>query len=234
MNYGENGDRVHTMKVLLVDDSALYLVGLRNMLETNGITVLGTACNAREAVTQALKLEPELVLMDVQMPGESGIEATGGLKSIFPALKIVMMTVSENDEHIFKAISAGACGYLRKNISPQEFLAALAGMERGETPLSPGLAAKIMAEFARRDREREARNAPLDPASVLTERQMEILYLLAQGRPYKEIAQTLGLTEAAIKYQMGRITDRLHLENRTQVVAYAGVHFLGKPPHKDS
>lgn len=207
------------MKVLLVDDSTLFLDGLRNMLEASEIDVLGVAQCAEDAIEQASTLHPEVVLMDVQMPGENGIEATRVLKTLFPEMKIVMMTVSESDEHLFDAIAAGASGYLLKGMSPDGFLQALEGLSRGETPLSPGLAAKIMAEFARRQQETGKASAAALPQ--LSERQMEILRMVAQGHPYKEIAEHLNVTERTIKYHMGEIAGRLHVRNRSQVLAYA-------------
>ena len=211
--------------MLLVDDSALFLEGLRNILEDRGIRVLGTASSAEEAVDRAQFLRPDVVLMDVLMPGQSGIEATRRLKSRFPAMKIVMMTASESDEHLFDAIAAGASGYLRKGSSPESFVEALEGLVRGETPLSPGLAAKILAEFARREQQRaegRAKRTCETPLVQLSGRQTTILRQVAAGRPYKEIARELGLTVPTIKYHMGEITDRLHLCNRAQVIAYAG------------
>ncbi|WP_420236362.1 response regulator transcription factor [Telmatobacter bradus] len=210
------------MKVLLADDNALFLEGLQDLLEDNGIVVLGTANNAQEAVAQAIFLTPDVVLMDIQMPGKSGIAATRAIKSKLPGMKIVMMTVSQNETHLFEAIAAGASGYLLKSMPQKDFVEALAGMARGESPFSPGLAAKILAEFAHREQQRKARQrkaAPKVPA--LSERQMQILHMVAQGRPYKEVAFDLGLAEATIKYHMGEIADLLHLENRAQAIAYA-------------
>jgi two-component system NarL family response regulator len=207
------------MNVLLVDDSALFLDGLRSMLEASEIDVLGVALCAEEAIEQARRLHPEVVLMDVQMPGESGIEATRVLKTLFPQIKIVMMTVFDSDEHLFDAIAAGASGYLLKGMSPDGFLEALVGLSRGETPLSPGLAARIMAEFARRQRETGKPGAA--STYPLSERQIEILRMVAHGHPYKQIAEHLNVSERTIKYHMGEIAGRLHVENRSQVLAYA-------------
>ena len=209
------------MRVLLVDDNALFLEGLQNFLEASEIVVVGTAANAPQAIAQASRLRPEIVLMDVQMPGESGIEATRALKSLHPRTKIVMMTVSESDVHLFDAIAAGASGYLLKGGAMDGFVEALEGLARGESPLSPGLAAKILAEFARRARERVAAKPADPPTASLTERQNQILRQVAEGRHYKEVGRALGLTEATIKYHMGEITDRLHLENRAQAIAFA-------------
>lgn len=215
------------MRVILVDDSDLFLSGLRTMLEAADISVLGTASSAQEAIELARRLQPEVVLMDVQMPGQNGIEATRAIKALFPEMKIVMMTVSDRDEHLFDAIVAGVSGYLLKNMPPEKFLETLTGIERGVSPLSPGLAARIMAEFARRDREAAPRIAGIE--SSLSERQKEILSLVAQGWTYKSIAQELNLTEAGVKYHMGEITRRLHLENRSQAIAYANQLFSNPP-----
>jgi two-component system NarL family response regulator len=207
------------MKVLLADDNALFLEGLQNLLEDNGIVVLGTADNAQE---EAIYLAPDVVLMDIQMPGKSGIAATRAIRSRLPAMKIVMMTVSQNETHLFEAIAAGASGYLLKSMPQKNFVEALTGIARGESPFSPGLAAKILAEFAHREQQRKAPQSRVAPqVSALSERQMQILHMVAQGRPYKEIALNLGLAEATIKYHMGEIADLLHLENRAQAIAYA-------------
>jgi two-component system NarL family response regulator len=123
--------------------------------------------------------------------------------------------------HLFDAIAAGASGYLLKGGAMDGFVEALEGLARGESPLSPGLAAKILAEFARRAREREAAKPADPPTASLTERQNQILRQVAEGRHYKEVGRALGLTEATIKYHMGEITDRLHLENRAQAIAFA-------------
>lgn len=210
------------MKVLLADDNALFLEGLENLLEDNGIVVLGTANNAQVAVAQAIFLMPDVVLMDIEMPGKSGIEATRAIKSRLPAMKIVMMTVSQDETHLFEAIAAGASGYLLKSMPQKDFVEALAGMVRGESPFSPGLAGKILAEFARREEQRNARQRKAaTQVPPLSERQMQILHMVAKGRPYREIALHLGLAEATIKYHMSEIADLLHLENRAQAIVYA-------------
>ncbi|WP_420236162.1 response regulator [Telmatobacter bradus] len=180
------------MKVLLVDDDSLFLEGLRNILEDGEIEVVGTATNATDAIEQALRLLPEVVLMDVQMPGQSGIEATYFLKSKIPQMKIVMMTVSENDDFLFDAILAGASGYLLKENSGRSFVAALEEIAQGQTPLSPDLAGKILVEFARRERERNAgqsddrATSPDEATLPLSSRQTEILRQVAQGMTYKK------------------------------------------------
>lgn len=211
------------MKVMLVDDSKLFLAGLQSLLEASDVQVLGQAHNAADAVRLARQLHPEVVLMDVQMPGQSGIEATRVLKLQDPSLKIVMMTVSEKDEHLFDAIAAGASGYLLKNMSPAGFVGALEGLVEGEAPLAPGLAGRLLSEFARR--EREVGKPQPEVENPLNERQMEILRAVARGFTYKEIAAQLDLSEQTIKYHMSEIAGRLHLSNRSQVIAYASRYF---------
>lgn len=211
------------MRVLLVDDHALFLEGLKNLLTANDIEVVGMAVDLREALCKTAELIPEVILMDVQMPGGDGIEATRLIKDKYPDIKIVMLTVSQDDEHLFKAIKAGASGYLLKGLPKEQFLSLLVGLHRGESPLSPGLAAKVFAEFSRREREREQQIADMAPEKIncLSARQIEILKLVAQGVTYKEIAAKLNVSEAAIKYHMGEIIGRLQLENRAQVITFA-------------
>lgn len=209
------------MRVLLVDDHALFMDGLQNFLTANDIEVVGMAMNLREALRKAEELVPDVILMDVQMPGGDGIETTRLIKSKFPDLKIVMLTVSQDDSHLFEAIKAGASGYLLKGLPKKQFLELLTGLERGQSPLSPGLAAKVLAEFATLQQEREKANHIADKTALLSARQMEILKLVAKGLTYREAGDQMYLSEAAIKYHMGEITNRLHLENRAQVIAFA-------------
>lgn len=208
------------MRVLLVDDHALFLEGLKNLLIANDIEVVGTAKNIGDALCKATELQPEVILMDVQMPGGDGIKATRLIKDKFPEIKIVMLTVSQDDSHLFEAIKAGASGYLLKGLPKERFLELLRGLGKGESPLSPGLAAKVMAELARLQRERENKDVT-DKISLLSTRQIEILRFVMQGLTYKEIGGKMNLSEVTIKYHMGEITHRLHLENRSQVIAFA-------------
>jgi DNA-binding NarL/FixJ family response regulator len=210
------------MRLLLVDDHVLFLEGLRNLLLANGFEVVGTAGGGREALVQVELYRPDVVLLDVQMPGIDGVETTRLLKAKYPDLKIVMLTVSQDDRYLFEAVKAGASGYLLKGLEKEKFFELLKGMADGESPLSPGLAGRIMAEFARRENERSMQNQARQKLSEsLTSRQSEILRKVAQGMTYKEIGAKLEISEAAVKYHMGEITSRLHLENRAQAVAYA-------------
>jgi len=209
------------MRVLLVDDHALFMDGLKNLLTANDIEVVGMAMNIQEALHKTEELAPEVILMDVQMPDVDGIEGVQLIKAKFPEIKIVMLTVSQADNHLFNAIKAGASGYLLKGMPKEQFLELLVGLNRGESPLSPSLAAKVLTEFARLQREREVADIVADKTSLLSSRQVEILTLVAQGLTYKEIGGQMRLSEAAIKYHMGEIMNRLHLENRVQVITFA-------------
>lgn len=209
------------MRVLLVDDHALFLDGLKNLLISNDIDVVGMAMNIQEALEKTQELMPEVILMDVQMPGGDGIEATRIIKEKFPQITIVMLTMSQDDNHLFQAIKGGASGYLLKGLPKEQFLELLIGLNKGQSPLSPGLASKVLTEFSRLQREQDNVNRVADKTALLSPRQVAILKLVAQGLTYKEIGDQINISEAAIKYHMGEITQRLHLENRSQVIAFA-------------
>lgn len=209
------------MRVLLVDDHALFLDGLKNLLTSNDIDVVGMAMNIHEALEKTQELMPEVILMDVQMPGGDGIEATRIIKEKFPQITIVMLTMSQDDNHLFQAIKGGASGYLLKGLPKEQFLELLIGLNKGQSPLSPGLASKVLTEFSRLQREQDNVNRVADKTALLSPRQVAILKLVAQGLTYKEIGDQINISEAAIKYHMGEITQRLHLENRSQVIAFA-------------
>ena len=208
------------MRVLLVDDHPLFLEGLQNLLTARGIEVVGTASDGLEALEKARALRPDVILMDVQMPRCDGLAATRLIQAELPEIKIVMLTVSEEDEDLFEAIKSGASGYLLKSLDADKFFQLLSGLEQEEAPLSPGLAARILEEFAR-----STGGAKVPPEAEeikeLTHRQMAVLTLVAQGSTYSEVGEALCLSERTIKYHMGEILNRLHLENRAQVIAYA-------------
>lgn len=234
------------MRVLLADDHRLIVEGLTTLLATNGIDVVGVAGDGREAVAQALALDPDLILMDLRMPVMDGLAATRLIKAQRPAIKIVMLTTSGEDQDLFEAVRSGACGYFLKSISGKALVEALRGLEEGVPPFSPGLAARLLQEFARMRPANTApptstareepdsrpvtqshgdahqRDASSPPLSVLTERQTEVLRLVASGLTYKVVGDRLGLTERTVRYHMLEIMARLHLEHRNQVIAYAG------------
>lgn len=211
------------MKTLLVDDHPLFLNGLKNLLTLRGIEVVGMAHDGMEALEKARSLRPEIILMDIQMPNLDGLAATRLIKAELPDVKIVMLTVSANDEDLFEAIKNGACGYLLKTLDVDEFFSLFLGLARGEVPLSPGLAGHVLEEFARKAKAMESKSIKFSEAKteVLSARQMQVLTLVAQGLTYKEVGAKLCIAERTIKYHIGEIIERLHLENRSQVVQYA-------------
>lgn len=209
------------MKALLVDDHPLFLEGLRNLLDVRAIEVVGTAQDGLEALAQARRLQPDVILMDLHMPKCDGLEATRLIKTEMPNIHIVMLTMSVDDQHLFDAIKAGASGYLLKSLHADQFFEMLAGLERGEAPMTRDLAMKILSEFAQQSR------PILPPVAVeaqgerLTERQLEVLQRIVQGETNQEIADALFITERTVKYHIREILQKLHLRNRAQMVAYA-------------
>lgn len=211
------------MRLLLVDDNPLYIEGLKGYLQDNGVEVLGTAGDGLEAVAKVEMLRPDMIVMDVQMAGCDGIEATRLIKRDFPEIEIVMLSVCEDDEHLFAAIRAGASGYLLKGIEAPQFLAELRRLAAGEAPLAPGMARRILREFAGRERESgpEARGSKAAEQPVLSDRQGEVLKMLAEGLTYKEIGTALGIREITVRYHVNEILGKLHLANRAQLLAHA-------------
>lgn len=212
------------MKLMLVDDHPLFIEGLKYLLSTYGIEVSDVANSVKEALVKIRILKPDIILMDIKMPGCSGIDALKLIKAEMPDIKIVMLTTSDEDEDLFDAIRYGASGYLLKSTNARELVDSLSNLEKGEVPLSPGLAARLIKEFRHRStNEEKILENPVEANKerVLSDRQLEILKLVASGMTYKEVGDTLGITERTLKYHMGRIIDLLHLENRTQVIAYA-------------
>ncbi len=205
------------MRVLLVDDHTLVRNGIASLLTANNIEVVGEASDGLEALEKTRQLKPDIVLMDIKMPRYNGLEATRLIKAEMPQTKIVILTVSDDDEDLFEAIKSGAEGYLLKNIKAREFLALLSGVVKGEAAISPLLATKIIEEFSRQMKEAVA------PPSVseLTEREIDVLKLVTDGAINKEIAASLYVTENTVKYHLRNIMEKLHLRNRAQAAAYA-------------
>jgi DNA-binding NarL/FixJ family response regulator len=217
------------MRILIVDDNRLMLEGLQNLLEAYDIQVAGTAKDGLEAVALARDLGPDVILMDIRMPGCDGLAATRLIKARDPDAKIVILTTSTDDQDLFEAVKSGACGYLIKSMDVDELVEALDQAMQGIPPFSPGLAAKLLEEFARIS----SRPSMADATSLeelgqaaamggLSPRQAEILKLVSEGLTYKEVGAQLGLSPSTVRYHMAEIMDRLHLENRAQVLAYAG------------
>jgi two-component system NarL family response regulator len=215
------------MRVLLVDDHRLLLEGLTNLLEAHGIEVAGTARDGEQAVAAARELRPDVILMDIAMPNCDGLTATRLIRAEWPAARIVILTTSSEDRDLFEAVKSGAYGYLLKSMDTDHLVEALEQAREGIPPFSPGLAATLLSEFARLAQPAQTQRPDAPP--VLTERQREVLALVAQGLSYKETGARLGLSPRTIKYHMSEIMAALHLEHRAQVLAYAGRAGMGAP-----
>jgi DNA-binding NarL/FixJ family response regulator len=228
------------MRILLADDHALFASGLQSLLQAGGYQVVGCATNGLEALKLARELQPEMILMDVRMPVCDGLEATRLIKTEFPDIQIVMLSASAEHADLFEALKSGASGYLLKNLKPTVLFNYLAGLTRGEAPLSRELSTYLLQEFAQRangrnkhmpanedqkfERDRTKVEQPPEeqlPETVLTHRQLEILEMVVAGLSYKEVGTALHLSENTVKYHMGGIVRSLHQKNREQVIAYA-------------
>jgi len=209
------------MKILLVDDHALFCEALQNLLTLHGYQVVGTAGDGLEALEEARRLHPDLILMDIEMPGCDGLTATRLINAEMPDIKIVMLTVAQQDEVLFESLKSGASGYLFKSSRASQLLSHLGQLTEGQAALSPGLAEKILEEFARMGRQLGSNSEQVEETADLTARQREILTLIVQGKTYEETGKTLCLSERTIRYHMQEIVQRLQLENRSQVIAYA-------------
>lgn len=209
------------LRVLLADDHPLFLDGLRNMLTAHGMNVVGLARDGIEAQEQARSVRPDLVLLDIQMPRCDGLEAARRIKAELPETTIVMLTVAASEESLLEALKLGASGYILKSAGSERFFDTLASLLHGEVVFSAELASKILAEFAPDVQAPEPKGGATPPLPGLTERQTEVLRLVASGLTYKEVGARLHLAEITVKYHMGEILNRLHMQSRKEAVAYA-------------
>lgn len=208
--------------VLIVDDHAIVRQGLRTFLELQeDITVVGEAANGRVAVEMAGRLRPDVVLMDLVMPEMDGITATRQLRMTCPTAQVIALTSFSEDDRIVPVIQAGACSYVLKDISPDELIEVVRAASRGEARLHPDIARKLMNQVARPP-------APAKPASDLTEREIEVVRLVANGMSNREIADTLVISEKTVKTHVSSILSKLNLEDRTQLAIYALKHGLAE------
>ncbi|MEW5958307.1 MAG: response regulator transcription factor [Chloroflexota bacterium] len=203
------------MHVLVVDDHSLFRDGIISLLEAAGLNVVGQVGDGLAAVQATLRLRPDLVLMDIDMPKMSGLEALRLIKEKRPETQVVMLTVSEDDTNLFEAIKSGAQGYLLKSLDSEQFFEMLNGLQRGEAAMTRQTTARLLKRVA------EPARRQVEPAKSLTEREIELLQLVAAGLPNKAIAQTLSVSENTVKYHMRNILQKLNVQNRTEAVTQA-------------
>ena len=205
------------MRVLVVDDHSLFRDGLVSLLEAAGYTVVGQAGNGQEAVELARTLQPELILLDLNMPVMNGLEALRQIKDEMPEIQAVMLTVSDEDANLIDAIKAGAEGYLLKHLNSQAFLQALEGLERGEAAINRTAMTKVMKSLAELSRQKSSDFAE----EALSEREIAILRLMSEGLSNQEISRRISLSENTVKYHLKNIFQKLHAHNRTEAVTFA-------------
>lgn len=209
-----------SIRVLICDDHALFRRGLTMVLESeDGIEVVGEAEDGSEAVTKAEELAPDVVLMDVRMPRVSGIEATRTIAENVPTTKILMLTVSDEEDDLYDAIKAGATGYLLKEISIEEVASAIRAVVSGQSLISPSMASKLLTEFSNLSKRADERQSV--PTPRLTDRELEVLKLVAQGLTNRDIAGELYISENTVKNHVRNILEKLHLHSRMEAVVYA-------------
>lgn len=220
------------IRVFLVDDHPHGREGMREIIGTGPeFTVVGEAASGEEAIARIDDVLPDLVLMDINMPGMGGLEATQQLKFLYPSLKIVMVTVSDDITHLFEAIKRGAQGYLFKNLSPSAWREYLRAVVDDEAPMSKEIAFKLLQEFssaasssganAAKSGGRPAVSDPSVMTTPLTSREKDILERVVTGESNKEIATAFGLSEHTVKNHLKNILQKLHLDNRVQLTRYA-------------
>jgi DNA-binding NarL/FixJ family response regulator len=206
------------LRVLVVDDHDLFRTGLRNLLEQEGVNVVGEAENGEAAIRLASDLAPDVVIMDLNMPGAGGVETTRRLSSLAPLSRVVVLTISADDDDVMSAVMAGACGYLLKDSSIQELIAGIRAAAEGESLISPQIAAKVLQRL-------RAQSKDIDAAETiraeLSDRELQVLKLIANGKDNAQIASELFISPKTVKNHISNILMKLQIENRIQAAVYA-------------
>jgi DNA-binding NarL/FixJ family response regulator len=215
------------IRILLVDDQPLFRRAIATLVgDQPGLVVVGEADNGVQGLEMARDLRPDVVLLDVEMPVMNGVEATRRIRDEVPTAKIVILTVSEADDHLFDAIRFGAHGYLLKNLRPEQLYDLIRAVMRDETVLSPAIAGRLLREFREHPGGRRV-STPSSPEPSLTAREIQIMQLVAEGLSNKEIGVRLSITEGTVKNHVHNALEKLQLENRIQAAAYVVRHGLG-------
>lgn len=211
------GGLVLPIRVLIADDHRLFRQGLRYVCRAaGGIEVIGEARDGWEAVRLARELKPDVILMDIRMPGPDGVEATRLITADNPVTRVIILTMYRQDQHVFEAIKAGARGYLLKDIDERELVEAIRAVHRGDALINPTLAARLLEEFRRLSRGEAGQET-----EELTEGEMQILRLVAQGADNKTVAEQLSLSERTVANRLSEIYRKLHVSSRTQATLEA-------------
>jgi DNA-binding NarL/FixJ family response regulator len=206
------------LRVLVVDDHDLFRTGLRNLLEEQGVNVVGEAENGETAIRLTSDLAPDVVIMDLNMPGVGGVETTRRLSSLAPLSRVVVLTISADDDDVMNAVMAGACGYLLKDSSIQELIAGIKAASEGESLISPQIAAKVLQRL--RAQSKDA-NAAETIRAELSDRELQVLKLIANGKDNAQIARELFISPKTVKNHISNILMKLQIENRIQAAVYA-------------
>jgi DNA-binding NarL/FixJ family response regulator len=210
------------IRALIVDDHALFRRGLEMVLaEEEDIELVGEASDGAEAVDKAGEALPDVVLMDIRMPRSSGIQACRAMKEVAPSAKIVMLTISDEEEDLFEAIRAGASGYLLKDIPLDEVADVVRAVHDGQSLINPSMAAKLLTEFAVLARREESERDEQVPAPKLTDRELEVLNLVARGMNNRDIAKALFISENTVKNHVRNILEKLQIHSRMEAVRIA-------------
>jgi NarL family two-component system response regulator LiaR len=206
-----------TIRVLVADDHKLFRQGLISLIRTRGdeVEVIGEAATGREAIRLAGQLRPDVVLMDIYMPQGDGLQATSEIRERFPDIAVVMLTSSEEDEHLYEAVRLGASGYLLKSLDASELFGLLTGIAHGEAAMTRAMAARLLKSVASQSINTERGQ------EALTEREIDVLRLVAQGASNPQIAETLCISVNTVKTHLKNILAKLQLDNRTQAATYA-------------
>ena len=206
------------LRVVIVDDHDLFRTGLRSLLEEQGLRVVGDASSGSEGVQLVRELTPDVVVMDLAMPGMGGVDATRQITSIAPLTRVVMLTISDSDADVMDAILAGACGYLLKDSSIQDLMAGIQAASRGESLISPSIAAKVLQRVRATSTQPEIATAI---KAELSAREIEVLKLIANGKDNAVIAAELHISPKTVKNHISNILMKLQIDNRIQAAVYA-------------